>query len=94
MATYVMTGKYSAESIKGINAGRTGKAREVIEKNGGKIQSMYALLGERDLLLVVDLPDNAAAVKASLGLTKLTGIGFSTTPAVAVDEFDRLAEKA
>jgi hypothetical protein len=29
-------------------------------------------------------------MKASAGLTKLTGIGFRTAPAVTIGEFDRL----
>ena len=33
-------------------------------------------------------------MQASIALTKLTGIGFTTSPAVAVDEFDKLLAEA
>lgn len=90
MSTYVLFGKYSAESIRGASARRTEEAEALIKGLGGEIKAGYALLGDTDLLFVVELPGNEAAIKASTGLTKLTGIGFRTAPAVTIKEFDRL----
>ncbi len=90
MAKFLMLGKYSVEAIKGIAADRTKKGVEIIEKNGGKVNAIYALLGCHDLALVVDFPGPKEVMKASLALTKLTGIGFTTSPAIAVEEFDKL----
>jgi len=90
MATFLMFGRYSQEAIKGISAERTKKVIEVIEKAGGKVNSMYALLGEYDLVFITEFPGTDAAMKASVVLNKLTGISFSTSPAVTVEEFDRI----
>ncbi|HUV29153.1 MAG: GYD domain-containing protein [Anaerolineales bacterium] len=90
MPTYVMFGEYSHDSIKEISAERTQKASQLISDNGGSVKSGYALLGDTDLVLVVDFPSNNAAMKASVGLTKLLGIAFSTAPAVSMEEFDKL----
>ena len=90
MAAFFMMGKYSAGSIKEISSGRTKKAVEVIEQNKGKVNSMYALLGGNDLVLITDFPGINEAMKASIALTKLSGIAFSTFPAVSVDEFDKM----
>lgn len=90
MAKFLMLGKYSAEAIKGITAERTKKVTETIEKAGGKVNSMYALLGNYDLAFVVDFPGMADVLKASVALTKLTGIGFTTSPAISVEEFDKI----
>ncbi len=90
MALFLMFGKYSAEGIKGISAQRTQQAEETIRKFGGSVSAMYALLGDKDLLLVTEFPDIGAAMQASVALSKLTGIAFSTAPAVTVAEFDRL----
>jgi hypothetical protein len=51
---------------------------------------MNALLGEYDLLFCVALPDIEDAIKASVTLNKLTGISFTTSPAVTVETFDQL----
>lgn len=90
MAKFVMLGKYSSEAIKGIAADRTKRGIEIIEKSGGKVNSIFALLGNYDLLVVVDFPGIAEAMKASVALTKLTGIGFTTSPAMSVEEFDKV----
>jgi hypothetical protein len=44
-------------------------------------------------VFIVDFPGVSEAMKASIGITKMTGIGFQTMPAVSVDEFDRLIRK-
>ncbi len=90
MAKFLMLGKYSVEAIKGIAADRTKKGMEIIEKAGGKVNSMYALLGNYDLAFVVDFPGIAEAMKASVALAKLTGIGFTTSPAMSIEEFDKI----
>jgi uncharacterized protein with GYD domain len=91
MAKFLMLGKYSQEAIKGISAERTKKATAIIEKVGGKVNSMYALLGNYDLALIVDLPGTAEAMKTSITLTDLTGISFTTSVAISVEEFDKIA---
>jgi len=90
MATYFMFGKYSHDSIKQISAQRSNKAVAEIEKNGGKLKAGYALLGEHDLVLIVDFPSTEQAIKASVTLAKLLGISFSTSPAVSMEDFDKL----
>jgi uncharacterized protein with GYD domain len=92
MATYLMFGKYSQDSVAKISARRTDQTKKLIEKNGGKLTAGYALLGEKDLLLIVDLPTTEQAMKTSVALSKLLGIGFSTTAAVSVEEFDTLTQ--
>lgn len=90
MSKYLMLGKYSSEAVKGISAGRTKKVVDVIKKQGGKVIGMYALIGPRDLAFIVDMPSNAALLRASIAINKLTGIGFSSSPALSVEEFDKI----
>jgi len=90
MAMFLMFGKYSSRALQEMSIQRTDKAVSVIEQLGGQVQSMYATLGQYDLVFVVSLPGTDEAVKASVVLTKLTGIAFSTLPAVTVQHFDKL----
>ena len=90
MATFFMFGKYSHASIKEISAGRTDKATALIVENGGEVKAEYALLGKVDLVLIVDFPNVESAMKTSIELSKLSGIAFTTSPAVTVEEFDKL----
>jgi uncharacterized protein with GYD domain len=90
MATFVMLGKYSAESMRQMSAQRTKKALKLIQQCSGTVEAMYATLGPYDLVFIVSFPTTDDAMKASIGLSKLTGIGFTTSPAVAVVDFDNL----
>ena len=93
MATYLMFGKYSLESIGKISAARTKSATAAIGDCGGQLKGGYALLGEKDLVLIAEFPSTEAAMKASVALSKLLGIGFTTAPAVSIEEFDKLLAK-
>ena len=90
MATYLMFGKYSIAALGKISAARTKSATAIIEDNGGALKAGYALLGDKDLVLVVEFPGTDKAMKASVALSKLLGIGFTTAPAVSVEDFDKL----
>jgi len=92
MATYLMFGRYSLESIKAISAKRTDKTIALIKLNGGELNAGYALLGDTDVMLIVDLPDTEHAMKTSVALSKLLGISFRTVPAVNMADFDKLVE--
>ena len=93
MGTYLMFGRYSLGAVKEISAERTDKGAAVIEKYGGEVKGGYALLGKDDLVLIVDFSGTEQAMKASVALTKLLGISFTTSPAVSVEDFDKMMEE-
>jgi len=93
MAIFFMLGKYSLEAVKEIHPERTSKAKSIIEALGGKILGMYAIVGDYDLALIVELPSLEEAVKMSVDLHILTGIHFATFPAMPVEYFDLLISK-
>ena len=82
MTTFFRFGKYSKEAEEGIAAKRTAKAEELIAGFGGKLRSVYALLGEYDLVIIADLPGLQEAFHASIEITKETDIAFTTSAAM------------
>ncbi len=94
MNTYFMLGKYSIEGTKEIHPERTTKAIKIIEKLGGQVKGMYAILGDYDLVILIEGPDMEKIMRISVDLHILTGIHFSTFPAMPVDYFDALIVKA
>lgn len=90
MSTFIMFGKYSSEGFKGMSANRTKEATEAIKINGGQVKEMYALLGDKDLVFILDFPDMEKVMKTAIVLSKLTGIAFTTSPAIPVAEFDKM----
>ena len=93
METFFLFGKYSKEALNKISSDRTRKAISTIQKLGGRVKSAYALLGDDDLIFIVGLPSAAQATMASIALTKMTGITFRTSPAIPVEQFDKLFNK-
>ncbi|TAJ94300.1 MAG: GYD domain-containing protein [Gammaproteobacteria bacterium] len=90
MATFIMSVKYTSKSLKGISGKRTDEATELLKEHGGELKAGYALLGDTDLVLVVELPDNASAMKASVALSRLLAVSINTAPAMSIKEFDKL----
>jgi len=90
MTTFIMTGRYTTEAIKKITGKRTTKAHEIVKKCGGKIVSAYAMMGETDVLAVMEFSSINDAIKASVALSKALEISFSTVPAIRIEEFDKL----
>ncbi|HOF41503.1 MAG TPA: GYD domain-containing protein [Candidatus Hydrogenedentes bacterium] len=90
MTTFLMFGEYGSDSVREITEDRTREAIELVESFGGKVRDMYALLGQYDLVLIVDLPGTQEAMKVSIKLSRSTGIFFTSCPAMQVEHFDRL----
>jgi uncharacterized protein with GYD domain len=93
MTTFLMFGTYTAAAEKKISSKRTKHANAVIKGLKGRVVAEYVMLGQPDLLLIVELPGINEVVKASVELSELTGISFTTEPAIHVAEFDKLFAK-
>jgi len=94
MATYLMLGKYSPGGIAGASPARTKEITDLISQCGGKVETMYALTGDKDLAFMVDFPTTDDVLRASFELAKTTGISFTSNEAVPVAQFDRLVSSA
>ncbi len=92
MSTFILFGNYSAESFKGISSERTAKSHDLAKKYGGELKNIYALLGKDDLVLITEFPGVSEAMQFSVSLSAMTGIGFTTSAAVGVEQFDKLME--
>jgi uncharacterized protein with GYD domain len=93
MTSFFLFGTYTQDALDGIDADRTRKAEEIITGYGGKLRSVYALLGEYDIVMIADLPGVPEAVQVSIAVTRDTGIAFTSCPALPVADFDRIASE-
>ena len=92
MTTFIMFGKYSPMALEGASAARTKRVEQLVDRYDGKLRALYVILGEKDILLIVDLPSIEDAIKVSTNLTRLTGISFTTSPAISAEDFDIFAQ--
>ena len=93
MAKYLVQASYSAEGLRGLakeNAsGRKAAVQSAVKAAKGKLEAMYFCFGEHDVMLIVDLPDNASAAAISLAAGASGMVRLSTTPLLTVDEVDQ-----
>jgi uncharacterized protein with GYD domain len=85
-----MFGRHSSAGAKKISAEQIEAARETIKRLGGRVKDIYGLLGEYDVVIMVELPRMTEAMQASNALKSLTGISFYTAAALPVQEFDKM----
>lgn len=74
MAKYAFFFTYSSDAWKRmiqVPGDRTAAIRQLLEKLGGSLESVYWMTGAHDGLLIADIPDSvgAAALSVSVGST-------------------------
>lgn len=97
MAKYLIEGSYTSEGIKGVlkegGSGRKEAVESVLKSMGGKLELMYYALGEPDVYVIYDAPDNVTAAALAMGVGSTGLIGVKTTALLTIDEVDRAAKK-
>ena len=86
MGTFVIFGKASPKELREIMSKYRGEAVGLVKSYEGDIRSIYMMIREKYLVFVFLFPGLREAMKASIALSKLTGISFQTSPAVRVDD--------
>ncbi len=90
MRTFLIFGKSSPEELKEISLKYRAEVVRLVNSFGGDVRSMYVMFRERYLILIFAFPGIKGAMRASIALSKLTGISFTTSPEVAIDEFNKI----
>ncbi len=88
MKTFLMFGKASPKELKEIGLKYKAEVVNLMGNFGGDVMSIYVMLRERYLVLILAFPEMSKAIKASAALSKLTGISFRIGPAVPVEELN------
>ncbi len=96
MALYLFQGTYSREGAEGLLRDGGTKRRAAVEalitNLGGRLEAFYYGFGEKDLYMVVALPDNVAAAAASLIVVASGAGSWRTTVLMTAEEMDRASQ--
>ena len=97
MPKYLVTASYTAEGAKGLMKDGGSKRRQAIEAAlqavGGKVESFYFALGEHDVFVIVDAPDNASIAAMTLAVAAAGGAVSRTTVLLTAEEIDQATKK-
>lgn len=93
MPKYLLEASYTAEGLKGLAkdkaSGRVKAVSAAAATLGGNVEAFYFAFGDRDAILVLDLPDNATAAGFSLAAAASGLVVVTTTPLLTAEEVDR-----
>jgi uncharacterized protein with GYD domain len=97
MAKFLIQASYTQDGTRGLlkdgGTGRRTAVEQAIKGLGGKLDVFYFAFGETDVFIVVDLPDAASAVAASLTVNAAGGAKVTTTPLMTPEEMDAATKK-
>jgi uncharacterized protein with GYD domain len=95
MARFLFQGTYSREGAEGLlrdgGTRRRAAVEALITSLGGHLEAFYYGFGEKDLYMIVELPDNVAAAAASLIVVASGAGSWRTTVLMTAEDMDRAA---
>ena len=98
MPKYLAHVSYTVEGLKGLLKDGGTKRREVVvklaESLGGKLEAFYYALGEDDLFVIFDFPENVSATSASLIVNASGAAKVKMTALLTPEEVDEAVKKS
>jgi len=93
MPKYLIEANYTAEGLKGLakdkGSGRANAVSAAVAGLGGKVESFYFAFGDRDAVIIADMPDNVSCAALSLAASASGLVSCRTTPLLTPAEVDQ-----
>ena len=93
MAHYLFSANYTAAGLAGLEkdgaASRIKALEDAAKSVGGKLEAMYWSFGKYDVILLLELPDNAAAAALSTTVAASGVASVATTVLLSANEVDK-----
>ena len=97
MPKYLFEASYSSDGTKGLlkegGTQRVANLEKTLQTIGGKLESFYFVFGDKDVVGIVDLPDNVSAAALSLGINASGLVTLKTHVLMTPAEMDQAAKK-
>ncbi len=98
MANYMYRTKYTRSGLAGLlkegGTGRREALRQTVEGMGGKLEGFYYAMGDDDLILIADIPDEATAASLALNIAAAGALEVSTTVLLSPETIDQAVNKS
>ncbi len=95
MPKYLIQASYTTEGVQGLlsdgGSARAAAATAAGESPGGSVESIYFAFGSDDVIVVADLPSNAAAAALSLAVSASGAVNARVTVLLTPEEIDTAA---
>ena len=98
MKKYLIKASYSPDGIKGVleDGGTKRKLaiEQMLEGMGGKVEAFYFALGEHDVYVIWELPDDISAAAIGLRINSSGLASISTTVLLSPEDIDAATKKS
>ena len=96
MKKYLIRGKYNAEGNRGLlqegGSGRQRAIEHMLTTMSGRVEAFYYGLGQNDVYLIVELPEEVAAAAVTFRVNAAGLVRISLTPLLTPAEMDEAAK--
>ena len=93
MPKYLIEANYVGEGVSGLLKEGGTRRREAVDElfksMGGKVEAFYFAFGDKDVYIIGELPDNAAATALALRVNAAGAAMCKTTVLITPQEVDR-----
>jgi uncharacterized protein with GYD domain len=97
MAKFLIEAAYTAEGLRGLQkdkaSGRRQAVVKAVESLEGKLEAFYFVMGKRDVIAIVEMPDALSAAALSLATSATGLVRVMTTALLGVEDVDRALAK-
>ena len=98
MPLYMFQASYTTQGISDLvktPQDRSAAVRPIIERMGGRLESLYYAFGDFDVVAIAELPDNVSMSALSMAVGASGALGsFKTTVLIPMDEAVEAMRKA
>jgi uncharacterized protein with GYD domain len=94
MPTYISLIQYTQQGLAAIKESpkRLDEARKAFEQAGAKLKEFYLVMGEHDIVIIADAPDDATVTRVTLMLASKGNVRTRTSRAFNEAEYRKLVE--
>lgn len=97
MPKYMAKARYNAEGARALlkegGSGRVAAVTKAVKALGGKMETFYFAYGGDDAYVIVDVPDEAAALALSLAVNASGTVSLEMVPLITPKQMDEAATK-
>ena len=97
MPKFLIEASYTSEGLKGLQKEKAASRKAVVSKMvkdlGGKVEAFYWAFGDRDAIVILDLPDATTASALALAVSSTGMVQTKTTVLFTADEVDKAFKK-
>ena len=98
MPKFLFEASYTLDGIKGVQSAGGSSRREAVaqvaDSVGGQLEAFYFAFGDRDVYVIVDLPDNESAAAVALTVNAAGGATVKTVVLLTPEEVDAAAQRS